>query len=98
MQLHILRGMKTEVILVFADICTHEEYMKCDITMLLLWFLPARCSDQVCCTLYTCCTFVIRRLWNQVVVKQCSYVVEQFDIILLAEMCHLTLALSDADT
>jgi hypothetical protein len=28
-----------------------------------------------------------------VVVKQCSYVVKQFDIILLAEMCHLTLAL-----
>jgi hypothetical protein len=25
------------------------------------------------------------------VVKQCSYVVKQFDIILLAEMCHLLL-------
>ena len=98
MQLHILRGMKAEVILAFADICTHEVYMKCDITMLLLWFLPARCGDQVCCTLYTCCTFVIRRLWNQVVVKQCSYVVKQFDIILLAEMCHLTLALLNAGT
>ena len=45
MLLHILRGMKTEVILAFADICTHEEYMKCDITMLLLWFLPARCGN-----------------------------------------------------
>ena len=98
MRLHILRGMKAEVILAFADICTHEEYMKCDITMLLLWFLPARCGNQVCCTLYTCCTFVIRRLWNQVVVKQCFYVVKLFDIILLAEMCHLTLALSDAGT
>jgi hypothetical protein len=48
--------------------------------------------------LYTCCTFVIRRLWNQVVVKQCSYVVKQFDIILLAEMCHLSLALLNAGT
>jgi hypothetical protein len=48
--------------------------------------------------LYTCCTFVIRRLWNQVVVKQCSYVVKQFDIILLVEMCHLTLALLNAGT
>ena len=47
MRLHILSGMKAEVILAFADICTHEEYMKCDITMLLLWFLPARCGDQV---------------------------------------------------
>src|SRR6187455_207590 len=62
MRLHILRGMKAEVILAFADICTHEVYMKCDITMLLLWFLPARCGNYVCCTLYTCCTFVIRRL------------------------------------
>src|SRR5688500_19506837 len=44
----------------------------------------------------SCCTFVIRRLWNQVVVKQCSYVVKLFDIILLAEMCHLTLALLNA--
>jgi hypothetical protein len=52
----------------------------------------------VCCTLYTCYTFVIRRLWNQVVVKQCSYVVKQFDIILLAEMCHLILALLNAGT
>ena len=30
--------------------------------------------------------------------KQCSYVVKQFDIILLAEMCHLTLALLNAGT
>jgi hypothetical protein len=46
-RLHILRGMKAEVILAFADICTHEVYiyMKCDITILLLWFLPARCGD-----------------------------------------------------
>jgi hypothetical protein len=36
--------------------------------------------------------------WNQVVVKQCSYVVKQFDIILLVEMCHLTLALLNAGT
>jgi hypothetical protein len=36
MQLHILRGMEAEVILAFADICTHEVYMKCDITMLLV--------------------------------------------------------------
>jgi hypothetical protein len=40
-----VRGMKAEVILAFADICTHEVYMKCDITMLLLWFLPARCGN-----------------------------------------------------
>jgi hypothetical protein len=33
-----------------------------------------------------------------VVVKQCSYVVKQFDIILLAEMCHLTLPLLNAGT
>jgi hypothetical protein len=33
-----------------------------------------------------------------VVVKQCSYVVKQFVIILLAEMCHLTLALLNAGT
>jgi hypothetical protein len=33
-----------------------------------------------------------------VVVKQCSYVVKLFDIILLAEMCHLTLALLNAGT
>jgi hypothetical protein len=45
MRLHILRGMKAEVILAFADICTHEVYMKCDITMLLFWFLPARCGN-----------------------------------------------------
>jgi hypothetical protein len=45
MRLHILRGMKAEVIIAFADICTHEVYMKCDITMLLLWFIPARCGD-----------------------------------------------------
>jgi hypothetical protein len=47
MRLHILRGMKAEVILAFAHICTHEVYiyMKCDITMLLLWFLPARCGN-----------------------------------------------------
>jgi hypothetical protein len=32
------------------------------------------------------------------VVKQCSYVVKLFDIILLAEMCHLTLALLNAGT
>jgi hypothetical protein len=32
------------------------------------------------------------------VVKQCSYVVKQFDINLLAEMCHLTLALLNAGT
>jgi hypothetical protein len=32
------------------------------------------------------------------VVKQCSYVVKQFVIILLAEMCHLTLALLNAGT
>jgi hypothetical protein len=44
MRLHILRGMKAEVILAFAVICTHEVYMKCDIAMLLLWFLPARCG------------------------------------------------------
>jgi hypothetical protein len=42
MWFHILRGMKAEVILAFADICTHEVYMKCDITMLLLWFSPVR--------------------------------------------------------
>jgi hypothetical protein len=62
MQLHILRGMKTEVILAFAVICTHEVYMKCDIVMLLLWFLPARCGNYVCCSLYSCCTFIIRRM------------------------------------
>jgi hypothetical protein len=45
MRLHILRGMKAEVILAFAGICTHEVYMKCDITMLLLWFLPAKCGS-----------------------------------------------------
>jgi hypothetical protein len=45
MRLHILRGMKAEVILAFADICTLEVYMKCDITMLLLWFLLARCGN-----------------------------------------------------
>jgi hypothetical protein len=39
MSLRILRGMKAEVILAFAVICTHEVYMKCDIAMLLLWFL-----------------------------------------------------------
>jgi hypothetical protein len=44
MRLHILRGMKAEVILAFAVICTHEVYIKCDIAMLLLWFLPARCG------------------------------------------------------
>jgi hypothetical protein len=32
------------------------------------------------------------------VVTQGSYVVKQFDIILLAEMCHLTLALLNAGT
>jgi hypothetical protein len=48
--------------------------------------------------LYTCYTFVIRKLWNQVVVKQCSYVVKQFGIILLAKMCYLTLALLNAGT
>jgi hypothetical protein len=37
-------------------------------------------------------------LWNQVVVKQCSYVVKQFDIILHAKMCHPTLALLNAGT
>jgi hypothetical protein len=42
MQLHILRGMKEEVIIACAVICTHEVYMKRDIAMLLLWFLPAR--------------------------------------------------------
>jgi hypothetical protein len=97
-RLHILRGMKAEAILAFVVICTHEVYMKCGIAMLLLWFLPARCGNQVCCMLYSCCTFIIRRLWNHVVVKQCSYVVKQFDIILLAEMCHLTLALLNAGT
>jgi hypothetical protein len=45
MRLHILRGMKVEVILAFAVICTHEVYMKRDIAMLLLWFLPARCGN-----------------------------------------------------
>jgi hypothetical protein len=45
MRLHILRGMKEEVILACAVICTHEVYMKCDIAMLLLWFLPARCGN-----------------------------------------------------
>jgi hypothetical protein len=45
MRLHILRGIKTEVIFSFVDICTHGVYMKCDITMLLLWFLPARCGN-----------------------------------------------------
>jgi hypothetical protein len=98
MWLYILRGMKAEVILAFAVICTHEIYMKCDIAMLLLWFLPARFGNKVCCTLYSCCTFIIRRLWNQVVVKQCSYVVKQFDIILLAEISHLTIALLNAGT
>jgi hypothetical protein len=52
MRLHILRGMKAEVILAFADICTHEVYMKCDITMLLLWFLPARCGLGVLYVVY----------------------------------------------
>jgi hypothetical protein len=33
-----------------------------------------------------------------VVVKQCAYVVKQFDIILPVEMCHLTLALLNAGT
>jgi hypothetical protein len=46
MRLHILRGMKAEVILAFAVICTHEVYMKCDIAMLLLWFLPTRCGTR----------------------------------------------------
>jgi hypothetical protein len=45
MRLHILRDMKVEVILQFAVICTHEVYMKRDIVMLLLWFLPARCGN-----------------------------------------------------
>jgi hypothetical protein len=44
-QLHILRGMKAEVILAFAVICTHEVYMKRNIDMLLLWLLPARCGN-----------------------------------------------------
>ena len=65
MRLHILRGMKAEVILAFADICTHEVYMKCDITMLLLWFLPAMCGDQVCCTLYV--VYVLHRRNKKVV-------------------------------
>jgi hypothetical protein len=33
-----------------------------------------------------------------VAVKQCSYEVNQFVIVLLAEMCHLTLALLNAGT
>jgi hypothetical protein len=45
MWLYILRGMKAEVILAFAVICTDEVYMKCDIAMFLLWFLPARCGN-----------------------------------------------------
>jgi hypothetical protein len=61
MWLLILRGMKAEVILAFAFICTHEVYMKHDFAMLLLWFLPARCGNQVRCTLFSCCTMIIRR-------------------------------------
>jgi hypothetical protein len=61
MRLHILRGMKAEVILAFAVICTHEVYMKGDIGMSLLWFLPVRCGSLVCCTLYSYCSFIIRR-------------------------------------
>jgi hypothetical protein len=45
MQLHISRGMKAEVIFAFAVICTHEVYVKCDIAMLLLRFLPMRCGN-----------------------------------------------------
>jgi hypothetical protein len=50
MRLHILRGMK---VLAFAFICIHEVYMKRDIAMLLLWFLPARCGNHVRCTLFS---------------------------------------------
>jgi hypothetical protein len=45
MQLHISRCMKAEVIFAFAVICTHEVYVKCDIAMLLLRFLPMRCGN-----------------------------------------------------
>jgi hypothetical protein len=45
MRLQILRGMKAEVILAFVVICTHKVYMKRDIAMLRLWFLPARCGN-----------------------------------------------------
>jgi hypothetical protein len=37
--------MKAEVIFAFAVICTHEVYVKCDIAMLLLRFLPMRCGN-----------------------------------------------------
>jgi hypothetical protein len=36
MQLHILRGMKAEVIIVFVVICTHEEYVEPVIDLLIL--------------------------------------------------------------
>jgi hypothetical protein len=38
MQLHIHRGMKGEVIIVFVVICTHEDYVEHDTDMVLLRF------------------------------------------------------------
>jgi hypothetical protein len=45
MQLHIPRGMKTEVIFAFVVICTHEVYVECDIVMLLVKFSSLRCEN-----------------------------------------------------
>jgi hypothetical protein len=37
MQLHILRGMKAEVIIAFVVMCTHGENVEPVMDMLILW-------------------------------------------------------------
>ena len=50
MRLHTLSGMKAEVILAFADICIHEEYMQ------MVWFytLRGKCYTTYCGRLRKC--------------------------------------------
>jgi hypothetical protein len=69
MQLHILRGMKAEVIIAFVVMCTHGKNVEPVMNMLI-------CGSPLCDfgTLYTCCNLIFKKGFVNSVVGKTRFV------------------------